>query len=793
MLVVLTSVSLRAGPPLCVSGIYPEFTAFNSNARRSSSECGIGGVVPWAGKLWYLSYTSHALKGSNDKLHVIDANYNHEEHPASVGGTHACRMIHAESNQLILGCYFIDAKGSVRVVSRNALPGRLTAVSRHLHEPHRKVPYLTQEGAVYEVDVQTLEATLLFTKPAAGWHAKGAYTGQGVFVISNNGEQPAPSVFWKIDYSKDLHRAQRHASQFFKTANPEGHTLLGSLSEWDGDTWKLIARDQFLDVTGPGGLSGARKKNDPLWALGWDEKSAIIESRQNGHWSRYRFPKPSYSIDMRTGGYTEWPRIREFEPGRYMAFINNALFDFPARFGDGNTAGFRPINSMLRIVTDFCTWDDRLVLASQDASLHGVTVAPPGQVQSNLHFTSYESLSDKGPPIGWGSLWRNDFVHADAISDPMAIAGYQFRTLHLFQQGVSEAQFHVEIDPDGNGQWEVFDSVTLAGGECESIQLPDSLNAHWLRLRSDQATKATATLHAFSNRVAVANEEDHFLGVTPISGADSETQSLLTPGHPTRDLRFWIKDRSGRERFYEIDERLSFKLQTNRGVIDQHKKRQALTEDFYVDAASVVVKRADGRRYRLPKGDAAFDQHNNLRAIREVVQERFLGNLHGTFYEIPRVAEGRIKEFAYAPDYRRIKPVASHHFAVEDFTVWRGLLVMSGIASGPDNSNHTFRSQDNFDCLWFGEIDDLWKLGKPKGRGGPWMESDVWPGAPSDPYLMTGFDQKSLELSHQSDDTVQFILEHDFLADDSWHFLKRFSVGPGETVRFDFPTGFSTH
>jgi hypothetical protein len=37
--------------------------------------------------------------------------------------------------------------------------------------------------------------------------------------------------------------------------------------------------------------------------------------------------------------------------------------------------------------------------------------------------------------------------------------------------------------------------------------------------------------------------------------------------------------------------------------------------------------------------------------------------------------------------------------------------------------------------LWLGATDDVWKLGKAVGVGGPWRDSLVTAGEPSDPYL----------------------------------------------------------
>src|SRR5687767_4061278 len=92
---------LTAEEPVNVSGIYPHLAAFNPHG-----ECGIGAVVPWAGKLWWITYPPHMPKGSEDKLYATTPDRKELEiRPESVGGTHANRMIHKESNQLIIGPY----------------------------------------------------------------------------------------------------------------------------------------------------------------------------------------------------------------------------------------------------------------------------------------------------------------------------------------------------------------------------------------------------------------------------------------------------------------------------------------------------------------------------------------------------------------------------------------------------------------------------------------------------------------------------------------------------------------
>ena len=212
--------------PLQISGIYPHLASFNGDR-----ECGIGAVVPWAGRLWWTTYPPHARHGSSDKLYSIDSEMELTIHPESVGGTHANRLIHRESNQLLIGPYVIDDRGHVRVFDvRRTLPGRLTATTRHLTDPANKVYYFDMEGPVWEADVRTLETRKLFEKPLPGWHGKGAYVGQGMLVLANNGEHPS---------LRDL-----DVSQVTADLTPASTEDAGVLGTFDGRDWNVVLRRQ---------------------------------------------------------------------------------------------------------------------------------------------------------------------------------------------------------------------------------------------------------------------------------------------------------------------------------------------------------------------------------------------------------------------------------------------------------------------------------------------------------------------------------------------------------------------
>jgi hypothetical protein len=52
--------------PREIAGIDPRLAMFNEGA-----ECGTGAVVPWADRLWVITYSPHSPKGSSDKLYEI--------------------------------------------------------------------------------------------------------------------------------------------------------------------------------------------------------------------------------------------------------------------------------------------------------------------------------------------------------------------------------------------------------------------------------------------------------------------------------------------------------------------------------------------------------------------------------------------------------------------------------------------------------------------------------------------------------------------------------------------------
>jgi hypothetical protein len=309
----------------------------------------------------------------------------------------------------------------------------------------------------------------------------------------------------------------------------------------------------------------------------------------------------------------------------------------------------------------------------------------------------------------------------------------------------------------------------------------------WIRVKANRDVVATAFFHLQTPRVASADDRQLFMGLAQRDGTEAWMGGLIRPAGFSRNLQFLARPMestgkwSGAEIYYEVNERLQFTRVDAPEKVAELKRAAEPTVDYATDAASIVVTDGDGRRWRLPKSGTQDS------GVREVVSERYLAHFDGTFYEIPRHGDRT------EPDFQHMKPVASHRMRIADFCTWRGLLVLAGTRPIASPDGHFFRAADSAAGLWFGAVDDLYKLGAPIGEGGPWKNTAVNAGAPSDPYLMTNFGRKSVTLEHDRDEPVRFTIDVDFLADGSWVRYGVVEVPAGQPVTHAFPEGFAAH
>ncbi|WDE98967.1 hypothetical protein PQO03_14095 [Lentisphaera profundi] len=744
--------------PKNIAGVYPSLTMYNNEG-----ECGPGAVVPWGDNLWIITYSPHYPMGSTSKLYQITPELTQIIRPESVGGTPANRMIHKESQQLNIGPYFIKKDASVRTISPKQMPGRHTGTARHLTDPENKVYIATMEEGLYSVDVNTLEVEEHIkdgNKQKAigkgihsklpGYHGKGLYSGQGMLIYSNNGEKTG-------------------------LARKRPDIPSGALASWQGKgDWKLIRRNQFTEVTGPGGIYGNQNTDDQIWAMGWDYRSLILMLLQDKQWHAYRLPKGSHSYDGAHGWNTEWPRIRDIEEKDLLATMHGTFWKFPKDFSLENSAGIVPRSNYLKVIGDFSIWKDKLVLGCDDSAQKEFlnhrpfksTKGAPAQSNSNLWFIDPAQLDQMGPVIGRGSVWLRDDVKANQTSDPYLFSGYDYRNMVITHNSKKAVEFTIEVDVKGNNQWTKLEQFSVEKSLIH--QFPSTQKAAWIRLKTNSDAKAVSVHFHYSNKDLRSTQNDALF--TPIAklGETAKTKGLIRSNRKVLSLQ----NDSG-----------SFAVNTELEMIKTpdnsafFKGAEQVQNIIQVDEASAIINE-DGKRYRLPKNDA----YKNIdgRICREVATERDLFNFHGTFYELPaRNAQG----------FAKIRPIATHNLAIDDYASHFGLIFITGLNS--ETNERTIQNKDGNAAVWAGVIDDLWKLGKPRGLGGPWKNTSVKAGVASDPYLMTGYDKKSLELT--SDKDAKITLEVDIDGTGLWVKYKSFELVAGKTLNHTFPEGFSAY
>ncbi len=471
---------------LNVSGVFPHL-AVQADLGPPRTEIGVGGLMPWAERLWMVTYVAHTRRsGSGSGLYEIDPQLAATRRPESRDGTYANRYIHFESNQLFIGPHVIDAGRRVRTIEP-LVDCRLTAVMDHLHDPEHKVYVLTMEGELFEVDVHTLAVKQLFDLtrelelPAGAQpHFKAGFTGQGRVIVANN--------------THDNH-------EFL------GLRAAGRLAEWDGGSWRILERNPFYEV------HGRRRMGGLVYAVGWDRASVLLKTLVAGGWETYRLPKASQNYDHMW--QDEWPRIREVEHERFLMDAHGQWFelsphawggasiaqkaetqDFPTATADagpgGRIWGVRPISRHLWVVSDFCNFRGMLVLGTNQVSPFNGDNVLAAEPDSGLWLGKTDDLWSWGKPAGWGGPWWDTEVVAGKPSDPFLMTGFEHKCLHLRARAERTVRFAVEVDFLGDGSWAPYTECEVQRGGYVCHVFPAGFSAHWVRVTAGAACRATA-------------------------------------------------------------------------------------------------------------------------------------------------------------------------------------------------------------------------------------------------------------------------------------------------------------
>ena len=460
--------TVQAQEPVNVGGVFPHLAMVADHSPRT--EAGTGALFPWANRLWVVTYVAHMEQsGSGTGLFEINDKLEIRKRPESVVGTYANRLLHGETNQLIIGPHIIDVNGNVRTID-GVKKHRLAATLTHLTDPANKVYFLAMEGEFFEVDVNTLETKLLFnlmdelkepkdSKP----HFKSGFTRHGRVVVCSNS-------YTTTDYNREW--------------------SAGRLSEWDGKTWTILSEKPFTEVWSSSSFGA------PIIATGWDNASAILKVflPRTKEWITYRLPKSSKSFDETSN--TEWFRIREVETERALMDCHGMFYEIGFHLYSDQLWAIKPVCSHLRVIPDFCSWRGMLVLGGNQATpmKFGPADGNPlaGQPQAGLWFGKTDDLWAWGKPSGEGGVWNDDIVEAGQPSDPYLMYGFDQKSLHIWHDQATDVVFNIEVDVVGNGQFRSYASHTVKADEYMHHEFPAGFSARWIRITANKNCKATA-------------------------------------------------------------------------------------------------------------------------------------------------------------------------------------------------------------------------------------------------------------------------------------------------------------
>ena len=462
------SISCFSQERVQAGGVFPHLALVADHSPRT--EAGTGALFYWANRLWVITYVAHLDRsGAGTGLYEINENMEMRKRPESVVGTYANRLLHGETNQLIIGPHIIDINGNVRTVD-GVKKHRLAATLTHLTEPADKVYFLAMEGEFFEVNVHTLETKLLFnlmdelkepkgSKP----HFKSGFTRHGKVVVCNNS-------YTTQDYNREW--------------------SAGRLAEWDGKTWTILEEKPFTEVW------SASSFGAPILASGWDNASAILKVYipRSRKWITYRLPKSSRSYDETSN--TEWLRIREVETERALMDCHGMFYEIGFHLYAGQLWAIKPICSHLRVIPDFCSWRGMLVFGGNQATpmKFGSADANPlaGQPQAGLWFGKTDDLWSWGKPAGEGGVWYDDPVVAGQPSDPYLMYGFDKKSLHLWHNSSSDVSFDIEVDVVGDETFRNYARKNVKPGEYLHYEFPDGFSARWVRIVPGHNCTATA-------------------------------------------------------------------------------------------------------------------------------------------------------------------------------------------------------------------------------------------------------------------------------------------------------------
>lgn len=444
----------RAGGVRTVVGVQSRATA------GTMTEAGIGAVIPWAGKLWFLNYPDTSGQGTGLGLWSMDSALS----PVLVGETNECdvaRVVYG--GKLYIGRYVVDYQGNTTPITGFSAGERITA--------YAKLPLstdlwaLTMAGAIYKVNTTTYVATLVNSVVAAS----GALNISGL-------------VHGKAMWG---HPTGRYLFCVFNGS--EGN---GRLAAFDTTLTNAAGAWATLDAGNASWINvgGCYEFNQHVFAFGHDDLSALM----------WVFPGTSYSttpvkyrIPMSADHYKhtyqqEWMRLRAVETERFVLDLHGGFYQLSTVLAgsDDATSSYprlEPLARHARTIPDFCFWNGHLVVAGNQASPQSGNLYPDaGQPQSGLLLTTLDDVWSWGKPAGTGYWYRSASVSAGTVSQPMLMRGYKDKEVHLVNATGSDVAVDVLVRMTDLSADYTYTMVTVPANGHAGVILP---GGDWVKVK----------------------------------------------------------------------------------------------------------------------------------------------------------------------------------------------------------------------------------------------------------------------------------------------------------------------
>lgn len=445
----------------------------SNHAASNHSECGVGALIPWADRLYYSTYLAMPNDGSGTKIGYIDANF--ADHTVlTTNGIHTARYIHADTNQLCIGCCVIEADGTSHTINDFVLR-RISGFAAHIVSPATKVYAITMEGVIYEVDLTTYSATLLLDVTTAlgltKKHFKACWTYAAPFAVTDR-----------------LLMASNVQTDPVTAANSGALVAVDMVAL----TASVKLQSSCIEVagnyyTGNGGF---------VFIIGKDHKSPFLGVMRNNNAEvyKYRFPSPNKSQDWYIS--QEWMRIRPVTTERMMMNAFGMWFHLSTWLANASAAGIEntgsvgtsypilePIARYIDTITDFCVFNGKFAIGTNNMSLHNGAFPNSGQPNSAIKFGDIEDIWKGGKPTGKGYIWYKEATTTGTNSTAMLIRGYDKKTLHFYNQGAAAVNVAVKIVSYSDVY--TLATVAVAQNTLVTYSIPDGVGADWMHLATD--------------------------------------------------------------------------------------------------------------------------------------------------------------------------------------------------------------------------------------------------------------------------------------------------------------------